>query len=171
MIKLLASLFIIGASVLLGNEYANNLVNRPRYIRFFKNALQILEAEIVYSQETIKESLHAVSNQIPEPLATLFQHIADDIQHDQDELYPIWEKHIHVFYRSNPIQVDDKEILLQFGRTLGQHDVIQQQKYIRLAINHLERTLKEADDKHHRYGKMARSVGVLIGIFIVLLLL
>ncbi|MGN8645450.1 stage III sporulation protein SpoIIIAB [Gracilibacillus sp. HCP3S3_G5_1] len=171
MIKLLACLCIIASLTWIGHEYANNLANRPRFIRLFKNALQILEAEIVYSQATIKESLQSVANQIPNPISTLFQTIANDIQEDKEQLYPIWEKHIDSFYSRNPIQLEDKEILQQFGRTLGQHDIVQQQKYIRLTITHLERKLTEAEEKNYRYGKMSRSVGFLVGTFIVLLLL
>ncbi|QGH34900.1 stage III sporulation protein AB [Gracilibacillus salitolerans] len=171
MIKLLACLFIIGSLTWIGHEYAKNLANRPRFIRLFKNALQILEAEIVYSQATIKESLTIVAEQIPNPISTLFKNIAEDIQQDKEQLFPIWERHVDKFYHKHPLQLEDKEILQQFGRTLGQHDVIQQQKYIRLTINHLERKLTEAEEKNHRYGKMSRSVGFLVGTFIVLLLL
>ncbi|MGP4042325.1 stage III sporulation protein SpoIIIAB [Gracilibacillus sp. D59] len=171
MIKLLACLFIIGSLTWIGHEYANNLANRPKFIRLFKNGLQILEAEIVYSQATIKESLTSVAQQIPDPISNLFQNIADDIQQDKEQLYPIWERHVEKFYHKHPLQLEDKEILQQFGRTLGQHDIVQQQKYIRLTINHLERMLSEAEEKNHRYGKMSRSVGFLVGTFIVLLLL
>ncbi|MFD2658371.1 stage III sporulation protein SpoIIIAB [Gracilibacillus thailandensis] len=171
MIRLLACFFIIGSLTWAGHEYAKNLANRPRFIRMFKNALQILEAEIVYSQATIKESLTSVANQIPNPISALFQQIAADIQEDKEQLYPIWESHVDKFYQKHPIQLEDKEILQQFGRTLGQHDIIQQQKYIRLTINHLERKLTEAEEKNHRYGKMSRSIGFLVGTFIVLLLL
>jgi stage III sporulation protein AB len=46
------------------------------------------------------------------------------------------------------------EILKQFGETLGKHDLVQQQKQIRLALTHLEREEEdEAREKQASYGK------------------
>ncbi|SHN12351.1 stage III sporulation protein SpoIIIAB [Gracilibacillus kekensis] len=169
--KWIASVVLIIALTWIGHEYAKNLAYRPRLIRLFKNALQILEAEIVYSHATVKEALLSVSKQIPEPISSLFKQMALDIKQNKEELFPIWEKHVETFYQKHSIQIDDREILHQFGRTLGQHDIFQQQKYVRLTITHLERNLTEAEEKNHRYGKMSRSIGFLTGMLIVLLLL
>ncbi len=169
--KWIASVLLISAFTWIGHEHAKNLADRPRIIRLFKNALQILEAEIVYSQATIREALYAVSNQIPEPVSSLFKHIAKDIQTDKEEFFTIWENHIDIFFQKFPIKLEDREILHQFGRTLGQHDTFQQQKYVRLTITHLERNLSEAEYKSHHYGRMSRSIGFLTGMLIVILLL
>ncbi|UOQ50617.1 stage III sporulation protein SpoIIIAB [Gracilibacillus caseinilyticus] len=169
--KLLASLLIVGSLTWIGHEYARNLANRPRIIRMLKSALQILEAEIVYSQSTVQEALFAVSKQIPQPISSLFHDLASDIAQEKEQLYPVWELHINRFHQKQPLQAEDREILQQFGRTLGQHDVTQQQKYIRLGITHLERSLVEAEERNQQFGNMSRSVGFLIGMFIVLLLL
>ncbi|GAE91236.1 stage III sporulation protein AB [Gracilibacillus boraciitolerans JCM 21714] len=169
--KWIASIVLIFSLTLLGHEYAKNLANRPKLIRLFKTALQILEAEIVYSHATIREALISVTKQTPEPISNLFLHIAKDIQQEKEELFPIWEKHMEDFHKNSSIQKDDAEILNQFGRTLGQYDIYQQQKYVRLTITHLERNLVEAEEKHQRYGNMSRSIGFLTGMLIVLLLL
>ncbi|GAB2573617.1 stage III sporulation protein SpoIIIAB [Gracilibacillus alcaliphilus] len=171
MLKLIFSIIIVASLTWLGHEYAMKLANRPRYIRIWKHALQILEAEIVYSHETIKEAMYRVYHQIEPPVNQLFQCVADNIQPDKEELYPIWQEQLDLFGRSYALNNQDIDILQQFGRTLGQHDVIQQQKYIRLAIQHLERSLEEADQQKLRYGNMSRSIGFLVGVFIVLLLL
>lgn len=171
MLKLVISLSIIICLTWLGHEYAVRLANRPRYLRMFKHALQILEAEIVYSQATVKEALFHIARQTELPINQLFERIADDIQPDQEELFPIWQTHLTAFARAQSLTEQDVEVLKQFGRTLGQHDIIQQQKYIRLTIQHLERNLDEANQLKQRYGNMSRSIGFLVGVFIVLLLL
>ncbi len=59
----------------------------------------------------------------------------------------------------------------QFGETLGQHDRESQQKHIRLCITHLEREEEEAKALQPQYEKMIKSLGVLAGLLIVILLL
>ncbi|GAA5415478.1 hypothetical protein Pryu01_00502 [Paraliobacillus ryukyuensis] len=72
---------------------------------------------------------------------------------------------------NSTLGVSEKEILEQFGQTLGQHDITQQIKYIQLAQTHLQRILENALDEQHRYSKMVKSLGFLAGLFIVLLLI
>ncbi len=83
----------------------------------------------------------------------------------------VWEECVLGFIDESSLSSNEKEILLQFGRTLGQHDFGQQQKHIQLTIKHLERELQDARDDQDKYGKMAKSLGFLTGLFIVLLLI
>ncbi len=82
----------------------------------------------------------------------------------------LWNKRAEELAELASYRKNEVEILKQFGSSLGQHDFIQQQKQIRLALTHLERELEDARDEHHKYSKLARSLGVLLGVFIVLLL-
>jgi len=83
----------------------------------------------------------------------------------------VWNESVTTYKESSSLGENEKEILLQFGRTIGQHDFTQQQKHIQLTIKHLERELQDARDEQDRYGKMAKNLGFLTGLFIVLLLI
>ena len=63
------------------------------------------------------------------------------------------------------------EILIQFGRTLGQHDLEQQQKQIQLTLHHLDRELHEALEVGDQYQKMARGMGILSGLLVIILII
>lgn len=71
----------------------------------------------------------------------------------------------------NAMGKTELEILLQFGRTLGQHDLEQQQKQIQLTIHHLDRVLQEALEVGEQYQKMARGMGVLSGLLVIILII
>ena len=72
--------------------------------------------------------------------------------------------------KRSALKPSDQEILAQFGRNLGQHTLTQQQKHIQLTIQYLQRQLEEAEEQKKRYESMTKSIGVLIGLFIVILL-
>jgi stage III sporulation protein AB len=168
--KLLGALLFIVTTTWVGFEWSHRLTMRPKHIRQLKSALQILEAEILYSQSPLKEAFAMVAKQMPDPTRSFFAHLNMDLHQEQSNLISIWEKNVSDLKKRSCIGNNETEILLQFGRTLGRHDFYQQQKQIQLALGHLDRELEEARDEQIRYSKMAKSLGILFGLFIVLLL-
>ncbi|MDC3414423.1 stage III sporulation protein SpoIIIAB [Aquibacillus sp. 3ASR75-11] len=169
--KWIGALLLLSATTWVGFEFAKKLNDRPKQIRQLKNALQILEAEILYSQSPIVEACIAIGKQLPEPICWFFQSVSKDLSKGQSNLFEVWKKNIQRFWAITAMEKNEKEIMLQFGRTLGQHDFTQQQKHIQLALTHLERELQEAQDHQYRYGKMVKSLGFLTGLLIILLLI
>ncbi|MDY0396471.1 hypothetical protein RWE15_21820 [Virgibacillus halophilus] len=86
------------------------------------------------------------------------------------DLPAVWSSTIEAWTLQANLAKNEKEILLQFGATLGQHDFTQQKKHIQLALHHLEREMHEARDQHLKYAKLAKSLGVLAGLFLIILL-
>ncbi|WP_188453684.1 stage III sporulation protein SpoIIIAB [Virgibacillus oceani] len=169
--KWVGVLLFIGTTTWIGFEISKRLNNRPKQIRQLKNALQILEAEILYSQLSLKDAFETIASQIPQPSQSFFKSLSDGMQKSGTDLSNLWKKRIDKFMKESALGNNEKEILLQFGQTLGQHDFIQQQKHIQLTVSHLNRELEEARDNQYKYSKMAKSLGFLCGLFIVLLLI
>ncbi|MFD2759382.1 stage III sporulation protein SpoIIIAB [Lentibacillus juripiscarius] len=169
--KWIGALLFIGTTTLIGFEISRRLNERPKHIRQMKNALQILEAEILYSQLPLPEAFETIARQIPEPLSTFFHNMHVSMHEKATDLYSVWNNHVDDLLTTSSLSENEGEILNQFGRTLGQHDFDQQQKHIHLTINHLDRQLEEARENQFKYGKMAKSLGVLCGLFVVLLLI
>ncbi|WP_042145884.1 stage III sporulation protein SpoIIIAB [Paucisalibacillus sp. EB02] len=169
--KWIGALLFISATTWLGFEWSNKLTRRPKHIRQLINALQVLEAEILYSQLPLHDAFSSIARQIPDPCSSFFQLVANRMVEKYSYFESVWEESVATFMESSSLSVNEKEILLQFGRTLGQHDFNQQQKHIQLTIKHLERELQDARDEQDRYGKMAKNLGFLTGLFIVLLLI
>lgn len=169
--KLIGALLFIGTTTWIGFEISRRLNSRPKQIRQLKNALQILEAEILYSQLSLHDAFQTIAKQIPQPTRTFFQSLSDSFRESNLELYIVWDKHVNDLLKISSLAANEGEILKQFGRTLGQHDFDQQQKHILLTINHLDRELEEARDNQTKYSKMTKSLGLLCGLFVVLLLI
>lgn len=167
----IGALLLIITTTWLGFDWSNRLSNRPKQIRQIKNALQILEAEIVYSQLPLREAFINISRQIPEPTRSFFEEIGLSLQDKNIDFYIVWKEKVDVLIKNSSLAANEKEILYQFGRTIGQHDFYQQQKHIQLTLSHLERELEDAREEQYKYSKMAKSLGFLAGLFIVLLLI
>ncbi|MEW9677505.1 stage III sporulation protein SpoIIIAB [Lentibacillus sp. L22] len=167
--KWIGALLFISMTTWIGFEISKRIDDRPKHIRQLKNALQILEAEILYSQLPLQEAFLTIAKQIPNPSRSFFENLGEAMEKDDVELADLWERQVNVLMQQSSLKKIEQEILLQFGQTLGQHDFTQQQKQIQLTVSHLDRELAEARDDQYRYSKMAKSLGILCGLFIVLL--
>ena len=169
--KWIGALLLLSVTTWIGFDWSNKLNKRPIQIRQVKNALQILEAEMLYSQLPLQAAFITISEQIPEPIKSFFFNVSEKMKTNQIDLLSIWDEQVSELIKVSSLGKNESEILKQFGRTLGQHDYLQQQKHIHLTTTYLDRELEDARDYQLRYGKMAKNLGFLCGLFVVLLLI
>ncbi|MCA0970119.1 stage III sporulation protein AB [Halobacillus litoralis] len=164
------ALIILTVTTWTGFDIASRFQKRPGHIRQWKNALQMIEAEMVYGQASLWEVCENLSKHLPKPICHFFQSI-EETEEPCHDFSSLWSSHLKKHWGWNALGKSEWEILDQFGRTLGQHDLEQQQKHIQLAIHHLDRELHEALEAADKYQKMARGMGVLSGLLVILLII
>ena len=81
-----------------------------------------------------------------------------------------WELAIERDRKKNRHEIPEKEVLLHLGQVLGQSNREDQQKHIRLALINLKSEEQQARDNQQKYEKMCRSLGLLGGLLVVILL-
>lgn len=156
---------------MVGFEASRLLRERTKQLRQLKMALQALEAEIMYGHTPLIDASLRLSQQLSKPLSWLFESFAQKLQKGTMNARQAWEESLHEIWKMTALKEGELEIMKQFGETLGQYDHEIQQNYIRLTMVHLEREEGDAIEKQQRYEKMMKSLGVLTGILIVLLLM
>ncbi|NEU29607.1 stage III sporulation protein SpoAB [bacterium LRH843] len=169
--KIVGALIIILATTWIGFEFAKRLSERPKQLRQLKVAIQSLEAEMIYGLTPLAVASENISKQMPGPISYFFKHFADRLCSEQETAYEAWENSIHKTWGHTSLLDSEREVMMQFGSTLGQHDREQQQKQIKMTLLHLEREEHEAREKQNRYEKMIKSLGFLTGLLIVILML
>ncbi|ANB56094.1 stage III sporulation protein AB [Anoxybacillus sp. B7M1] len=169
--KWIGALLILLATTWTGFETANRLSERPRQLRQLKTALQALEAEIMYGHTPLSEAALHLANQLPLPLSRFFQQFAETLQTGETSVKEAWQESLQSIWGATALKHGEFEVMKQFGETLGQYDRMAQQKQIALAIVHLEREEQDALEKKARYEKMAKSLGLLTGLLIIILLI
>lgn len=171
MIKLIGAVLILVATSWAGFEAARHLTERPRQLRQLKVALQSLEAEIMYGHTPLADATKNISKQLEKPLSWFFESFANKLEKASLTVREAWHESLDDVWKNTAYKTAELEIMKQFGETLGQHDRYTQQKHIQLALTHLEREELDARDKQHRYERMVKSLGVLSGLLLVILLI
>ncbi|MCM3715253.1 stage III sporulation protein SpoIIIAB [Halalkalibacter oceani] len=169
--KLLGAIFILLATTSIGFEYAKRLSERPRQLRQLRVAIQSLEAEMMYGLTPLAEASRHIAEQLPKPLSLFFMSFSERLSHYEQTAFDAWKESVDETWQRTSLLDSEREIMLQFGTTLGQHDRDQQQKQIKLTLAHLEREELEAKDRQTRYERMIKSLGFLSGLLIVVLML
>ncbi|WP_080874581.1 stage III sporulation protein SpoIIIAB [Oceanobacillus timonensis] len=167
--KWIGVLLLISMSTALGWEWGKALKQRPKHIQLLLQSLQILEAEMVYSQVPLQEAFYVISDKLRGPVAAFYQELAGELENKEKDFNDIWKASARRLVGQSSLQKSELEILLQFGRTLGQHDIEQQQKHLKLTNIYLEEQWKNATERFQTYGKLSNVLGLLCGIFLALL--
>jgi stage III sporulation protein AB len=169
--KIIGIILILSTSTLIGFALARRYRERPRQLRQLVTALQSLESEIMYGLTPVFDAASHLVEQLPRPANSFFSELVTLLdKRDGRSLTELWSETTEHFWAQSALKQTEKEIWKQFGQTLGQSDRDNQKKHIQLAIAHLEREETEARLAQQQYEKMIKSLGVLGGLLIVLLL-
>lgn len=171
MVKLIGAVLIVAASTFIGFEFARRFSDRTKLLRQLKTALQALEAEIVFSHKPLGLAAKDIGEQTDGPISKFFSRFSRLLLQGGTNVKAAWEESLKELERKSPVRAGEMEVLRQFGETLGKHDLLSQQKHIRLALVHLERESGDAEERQARNEKMIKSLGFLSGLLIVILLM
>ncbi|HLR73369.1 MAG TPA: stage III sporulation protein SpoIIIAB [Pseudogracilibacillus sp.] len=170
MLKIVGALLFISATSFIGMDYSQQLTKRPQQIKMLIQSLRLLEAEMGYSQLPLQQIFYTLSNQLTSPVALFYEGLAKELSMITEDFLIIWDKEVSKLQEQSNLKSSELDILRQFGRHIGHHTFNEQEKHITLTIYYLQHELEEANEIKQKYEKVAKSLGVLIGIFIVLLL-
>src|SRR5699024_10903840 len=166
--KWIGALLIVGATTWLGFLFSRRLAERPKQIRTMIVAMQMMEAEMTYSKLPLYKLFESVSEKLEQPYKSFFQSLSSELKGDVALFHKLWEREVMILLHNSVLKKVDVAILNEFGKTIGQYTIHEQQKQIQLALTYLNRQLDEAVDERDTYEKLTKSTGVLIGLFIVI---
>lgn len=170
MLKIIASMMVIAASSLLGISLSKKYTERVKGINRFITALTMLESEIKFSLTPLSDAFMKIGNTIGYEVGGALKSTADMLNMRTGETAAhAWETSINS--RFLPLNKEDLDILLSFGKSLGISDCENQIKNIQLTVEGLKRNLTSASEESMKNKKIFTNLGVLFGIFIVILLL
>jgi len=171
MLKLFGAVLIVLAGTLAGLQRASQYADRPRQIRSLIAALQRLETEIMYGYTPLPEALRRIGNQSRGPVQLFFMTAAEEMsppnnRSAQDAIDTSMELH----WKNTAMKAAEKEIIRQLSCTLGTSDRSNQTTHITLALQQLNQEELSAREDQGKYEKMSKSLGLLLGVLIVILI-
>ncbi|MDI3256602.1 MAG: stage III sporulation protein AB [Kyrpidia sp.] len=172
LLQWVGSACVLTASTGLGFYKAERLRKRVETLRSIHAGLQLLDTEIAFSATPLPRAMARVSRTCTPPGAALFEEVARALEARPDAgAGAHWEAAVLRRCQDLALQSVDAEVLVQFGRTLGLSDREDQRKHIRLASERLAVQERQAAREAAERVRMWRSLGILGGAAVVVLLM
>lgn len=169
--KLLGAVLVLLAATLYGFFRSMQYARRPRQIRELTSLLLRMETAIVYGSTPLPEALASLSRQAAEPLAAMLRDIGEGLRLQPERpLRELWREAAERGWRRSAMREPEFEAFAQLGHILGLSDRTDQAKHLKLAAAQLNAEEETARDEQRRYETMWRSLGVLVGALIVILM-
>lgn len=171
MLKLIGATIVIAVSTYCGFYIAKKFRERPKELRIMQQALQMIETEIVYGSVPLDIIMEHIGNRLPKSINLFFQDMSKNLRElDGVSTYECWEKAVNKNFSSTALKKQDKEVLINFGQTLGTSDREDQMKHIKLTMKNLSTEETLAREEQKTYEGLSKNIGILLGLLIVIMI-
>jgi stage III sporulation protein AB len=172
LVKIFGSFIVMAASTMLGYALARDCSKRPNDLRTLQALLQMFENEITYLSNLLSVAFGNICRSNKSTVAEFFSSTINILKKDSSKnASEAWEIAIGESISKTSLNKEDKEILVSFGKMLGNSDIEGQIKNIKLTLNQLKLQEQKAEESKKKNETMYRTLGVLGGIAIVVILI
>lgn len=171
MIRIIGAVLVLGATSGLGFSMAMNLKKRMELLQHIKKMLFLLRGEIRYARAPLFEAFGNMSKVLEEPYSSFCRLLSDKLTSLDGSLFQtIWKDLVNQTFDSTELTKEDKEQLLHLGDQMGYLDEEQQLGNIDLYLGQLELQLEDARNNLGQKTKLYHCLGVMGGIFLIILI-
>ncbi len=168
--RLLASGLIIFSCGIMGLIAATSYSQRVRNLRQLISFVQLLDTEIHFSRTTLPDFIYKHKTQFTGAMQQFLISLNNDLETGTgDHFSVVWERST-LSLKENGLPNHVLEDLQDLGNILGNSDVTEQTKHLKLLLSRLEQALEEAKKEQEKGTRLWQYLGFSTGLLIVLLL-
>lgn len=164
--------FIFLTIILFGTSYIGILMakkysNRVKDLKEMRKALNFFEDKIKFTYEPIPDVFEEISSKVNENIGEIFKSSANLMQNESAGVS--WEKAVD--NANTNFSKEDNEIIKGLAKMLGKTDIDGQVSEIRLTNKFIDVQIKDAENEKNRNEKLYKTLGVTVGLAIVIVLI
>lgn len=152
-----------GIGILISKMYEN----RVKELRQFKNILNIIKTKIKFTYEPLAEIFNQISQEKSSKIEEIFENMTYKLAFENVNYS--WMDAIQEADIS--ITQEDKDILKELGKVLGQTDADSQVNEIEVTESFLNMQIEKAEEARKKNQKMYKTLGVVVGLVFVIILI
>lgn len=172
LLKLTGCMLLIAGSTGYGFSLAHRYQGRIRLLVRLRQMTYLLKSQIRYTNATLDEALRAVGERSGGPLGELFQKAAGQImQEEASSFYEAWKTSVDKLDPELPLSDADRKSLAAMAEHLGYLDLDAQERSLLLYLEELDGLIRTLQDQQREKCRLYRSLGVMAGIFLAVVIL
>jgi stage III sporulation protein AB len=171
-LKLIFAICIFIVSTYIGFAYGETFRKRQEQLKEILKALTILENDIVYGTTPLPEALGNLSHKVCKPLSNFIESIINRLtKGDVESVYEAALEEFELLENEFYLENDDKKIMSDFFKSLGESGVYGQEKIFYLAIEGIKINLSDAGESAKKNTKLYRYLGICLGAMIIIFII
>lgn len=173
MLRLLGCLLILIACTGFGFAKSQDMQRHLEQLEELKTLFYLLRSELQYTRAPFAEVFEKIGRKTSEPFQTWLLKLSERLRKkDTGSFWEVWIRSIHAYlekehpkFPKSYLKKDELENLRSVGRNLEYMESLD------LYIEQLEYKIKNLREAYQTKRKLCRSMGIMGGIFLVILLL
>ena len=171
LVNILFYLTIFTSSSLIGFLYGERFKTRAVSLQDLGYCIRILENEILMGNTPLPDALKSTFKKGRGDIAGVFLAIRKDLlEFEREDIYISFENYRSILKEKYYLKDKDIESFLYLGKILGKSTREDQEKNFRFIINEIENNFIEANGESSIFAKLYRSLGVLFGLGIIIII-
>lgn len=171
MLKLIGACIILIGTTWAGFQHARSFAERPKQIRQIRSALQLLETEIGYGTRHLMDACQSIAGRMEGTVQAIFYQAYENLLHlDGASTYECFYQAVESNWGKTCMKQPEKQVILDFCKTLGISDRQDQLQNLTVAKSNLEIEEQKAREEQAQYEKMYKTLGVLAGALLIILM-
>ena len=166
-IKLIILNLILVSSTIIGITFSKKYTYRVNELQEMKNALNIFMTKIKFTYEPIPSTFLYISEKVEGNVSKIFKNATEEMENKPAG--EAWDKSLDAIVTN--MKKEDIDIIRNLGRLLGKTDIEGQISEIKLVNNFLDIQIKDAEEEKNKNEKMYRTLGIVAGMTITILLI
>lgn len=135
-------------------------------------AFKALESEMNFSRDILWNIFRKISENNSNITGQMFKAIYEELAENGGRAFSaVWDDAVHKTFSNTSLTKEDKDILIEFGLSLGKTDTQNQERMFGHLFKRLQSQLTEAVSKKEKESRMYKSIGTACGIAIVVILI
>lgn len=168
-IKIIFSTIIITSTALIGYISSHRYVLRLQQLKNLYIAFQLLETEILYATNPLPLAMKRTGEKSSKVIGNIFLDTYKIFKRKEGHsVEEAWNMAIDGQFHKTALKEEDKDILVDFGKNLGGTDKENQVKNFQWVYIQLEKQQQLAEQLRMKNGKLHKSLGLLVGMAIVI---
>jgi len=170
-IKIIGTLLVMAGSAGLGIYFSAKENFRVQDLSEFKKALLILSSEIEYMRSALTEACANIAKRTGLGVSGIFAEYSRLLANGEGETaYQLWLAAMESGKSKTFFADEDRAVLEDFGKTLGYLDKQMQKNAIEYAVSYIDEKSAALQTQSAKNKKMYRSLGVIGGLLITVVL-
>ena len=166
-VKIIIYSFIFLSCSLIGLLISKKYTNRVNELKEFKNALSMFKTKIRYTYAPLPEVFKEISESIDSNISSVFKKAAEKM-----EICPAGEAWCAALNIEDlNIDNEDRNALKNLSKLLGKTDLEGQVNQIEMTSDFLDKQINKAESLRDKSEKMYRTLGMIVGMAIVIILI